>query len=223
MKKYTIASITFLVFFFQAAVGQSNKLVSIFDGKTLSGWRTYQNKPSDSWSVEYGVLHGNGITATKHADLITDAEYENFKLVFDWKISKGGNSGLLYLVTEQYPSSHQTGPEYQLIDDIGYPGKLENWQKAGANYAMNPPELDATLPAGKWNHTVIIVNRGHVEHWLNGKRVVTCEMWTEAWNKAKAEGKWKDYPGYGISKKGHIALQDHGGETWFKNIKIQVL
>lgn len=202
---------------------QSNKLVPIFDGKTLAGWRTFQNKPSDSWKVVGGLLYGNGLNKGNHADLITEAEYEHFKLVFDWKISKGGNSGLLYMVNEQSDASFHSGPEYQLLDDQGYPEKIENWQKTGANYAMQAPTMNATLPAGKWNHTVIIVNRGRVEHWLNGKRVVEYELWSDAWNKAKAAGKWKDYPQYGMSKKGHIAIQDHGGDIWLRNIKIQEL
>lgn len=202
---------------------EGKKMKSIFDGKSLAGWRTYQNKPSDSWQVKNGILYGNGTNAGKHADLITEAEYENFKLALDWKISKAGNSGILYMVKETDEPSYHSGPEYQLLDDKGYPEKIENWQKTGANYAMNPPAVDATLPAERWNHTVIIVNRGHVEHWLNGKKVVEYELWSDEWKKNKAAGKWKDVPGYGMSKKGHIALQDHGGETWFKNIKIMEL
>jgi hypothetical protein len=110
-----------------------------------------------------------------------------------------------------------------LLDDRGYPTKIEDWQKTGANYAMDPPLMDATKPAGEWNHTVIIVNKGHVEHWLNGKKVVEYELWTDTWQKHKATGKWKDHKGYGLASKGHIAIQDHGGEAWFKNITIREL
>ena len=78
-------------------------------------------------------------------------------------------------------------------------------------------------PVGEWNHTRIVVNKGHVEHWLNGKKVVEYELWTDEWKKKKNEGKWKDAPGYGLAKKGHIALQDHGSEAWFKNIRIKEL
>jgi len=88
---------------------------------------------------------------------------------------------------------------------------------------MDPPLLDATKPAGEWNHTVIIVNKGHVQHWLNGKKWWNMKLWTDTWKQHKATGKWKDAKGYGMSKKGHIALQDHGGEAWFKNIKIKEL
>ena len=88
---------------------------------------------------------------------------------------------------------------------------------------MDPPLMDATKPAGEWNHTKIIVNRGHVEHWLNGKKVVEYELWTDTWKQHKANGKWKDAKGYGLAKKGHIAIQDHGGEAGFKNIMIKEL
>ncbi len=208
-----------------AALAQNNKWTNLFDGKTLAGWRTYQNKPADSWQTNDGVLSnkGNKDPNTKHADLITEKQYENFELSIEWKIAPQANSGILYMVTEEFPSSYHSGPEYQLIDDKGYPGKLETWQITGANYAMDAPMLDATKPAGEWNLTVIIVNKGHVEHWLNGKKVVAYDLWTDAWKQHKETGKWKDVKGYGLSKKGHIALQDHGGEAWFKNIKIREL
>lgn len=204
---------------------QNNKTKSLFDGKTLAGWRTYQNKPADSWFVKDGMLcnKGNKDPNTKHADLITEQQYENFELSFDWKIGPAGNSGFLYMVTEEFPSSYLSGPEYQLLDDKGYPSKIEDWQKTGANYAMDPPLLDATKPAGEWNHTVIKVNKGHVEHWLNEKKVVEYELWNDAWKQHKASGKWKDAKGYGAAKKGYLAIQDHGGEAWFKNIVIKEL
>ncbi len=127
------------------------------------------------------------------------------------------------MVNEAYPQAHLSGPEYQLIDDTGYPGKLEDWQKTGANYAMHTAPTAHPKPAGEWNNTRIVVNKGHVEHWLNGEKVVAYELWTDDWKKRKTEGKWKDAPDYGMTKKGRIALQDHGSEAWFKNIKIKEL
>lgn len=199
--------------------------VTLFDGKTLNGWRAYQNKPMDSWAVSNGELYnkGNADTTLKHADLITETQFENFQLNIDWKIAPQANSGILYMVNEAYPVTYQSGPEYQLIDDKGYPGKLENWQKTGANYAMDPPLVDATKPIGEWNQTVIIVNHGNVEHWLNGKKVAAYQVGSDSWKEHKAKGKWKDTKSYGISPIGHIALQDHGGQVWFKNIMIREL
>lgn len=199
---------------------------SLFDGQTLTGWRTYQNKPADSWTVKDGTLYCKGSTTDKsdlRADLITTGQYENFDLSFDWKISPQGNSGVMYLVTEEFPAAYLSGPEYQLIDDVNFPSKLEDWQKTGANYAMDAAPAAQPKPVGEWNHTRIVVNKGHVEHWLNGTKVVDYQLWTEEWKQKKATGKWKDAPGYGSSKKGHIALQDHGSEAWFKNIKIKEL
>jgi hypothetical protein len=208
----------------QSETGQGYK--SLFDGKTMTGWRTYQNKPADSWMVKDGTLYCKGSTTDKsdrRADLITTEEFENFDLSLDWKISPKGNSGIMYMVTEQYPAAYLSGPEYQIIDDKNFPEKLETWQMTGANYAMDPAPTAAPNPPGEWNHARIVVNRGHVEHWLNGKKIVDYQLWTEDWKQKKLAGKWKDAEGYGMSKRGHIALQDHGSEAWFKNIRIKDL
>lgn len=198
----------------------------LFDGFSIRGWRSFQHKQSDSWSVKEGVLHCVSKQAglnIMRADLITDQQYENFELSADWKISPGGNSGILYMVSEKYSGAHLSGPEYQLIDDIGFPQKLEDWQKTGANYAMNSAPEATPKPVGEWNTTRIVVNKGQVEHWLNGKRIVVYKLGSDTWKQEKASGKWKDAPGYGLSGKGHIALQDHGSEAWFRNIKIKEL
>lgn len=198
----------------------------LFDGKTLDGWKTFKNQPG-SWKVTDGMLCSASADAG-NADLLTNGMYENFELDIDWKLSPQGNSGILYLVTEDYDQTYLSGPEYQLIDDDDFPEKIEDWQKTGANYAMNPPAVKAAKKPGEWNTTKIIVNKGHVEHWLNGKKVVEYSLWSDDWKKAKAAGKWKDAAGYAASKSGHIALQSsHSGvETsgiCFRNIKIRQL
>ena len=198
----------------------------LFDGKTMNGWRTYQNKPSPSWLVDSGTLHCKGSAANYGAitaDLMTADPYENFDLLVDWKISPRGNSGILYMVTEDSAYSYLSGPEYQIIDDKNFPEKLEDWQLTAANYAMHPAPSAAPNPVGEWNHTRIVVNKGHVEHWLNGKKVVEYDLYSDDWTKKKMSGKWKDVASYGQSKKGHIAFQNHGSEAWFKNIKIKEL
>lgn len=199
---------------------------SLFDGRTLNGWRTYQDKPADSWSVQDGVLYCKGSSTDKsdrRADLITVDTFTNFDLEMDFKIAPQGNSGIMYMVTEEFPTAYLSGPEYQIIDDENFPEKLEDWQKTAANYAMHTAPLAHPHPAGEWNHARIVVNRGHVEHWLNGEKVVDYQLWTDDWKQRKATGKWKDAPGYGLSPSGHIALQDHGSEAWFRNIKIKRL
>lgn len=195
----------------------------LFDGKSTNGWRTYRKAPADGWEVLNGELISKKDGVTKRADLITTDQYENFELVFDWKVEKGANSGVIYRALETDRPSHESGPEYQLIDDIGYPDKLEDWQKSGADYAMHPPTSLASKPAGEYNRTKIVVNKSHAEHWLNGIKVVEFEFWTPEWQELKQKGKWKDAKDYGMTKKGYIALQDHGGGVRFKNIKLRSL
>jgi hypothetical protein len=200
----------------------------LFDGQSLDDFRTYKSESGSSWKVVDGMICSTKPEGDKNPDLITNGKYENFELQVDWKISPQGNSGIMYHVTEDYDHPYESGPEYQLIDDDGFPEKIENWQKTGANYAMNPPMIRAIRQPGEWNHTVIIVSKGHVEHWLNGKKVVEYELWTDEWKKHKAEGKWKDAPGYGAAKSGYLAFQaSHSGVentgVCFKNIKIKIL
>lgn len=197
--------------------------VLLFDGETTKGWRNYKNREADGWSVEKGELYCKETGVNKRADLITADQYENYELQIDWKISPKKNSGIIYMVTEENDASYESGPEYQLIDDVGYPGKLSDKQLSGANYDMQAPSAKVSKPAGEFNHTKIVINKGHVEHWLNGKKVVDYQLWTPEWEQQKANSKWKDVKPYGMSKKGYIALQDHGGGVAFKNIKIKLL
>jgi hypothetical protein len=196
----------------------------LFDGKTMDGWRTYKEKKTNSWEVQDGMLHNLPVIAEKsdlRADLITAEVYDNFELSIDWIISPKGNSGVLYMVQESESSSHLTGPEYQIIDDVNFPQKLEDWQKTGANYAFDPAPSAKPNPAGQWNRTLISVKGNKVEHWLNGKRIVQYTLYGEKWQAAKTAGKFKEAAHYAEIKKGHIALQDHGSEAWFRNIRIR--
>jgi len=197
--------------------------VLLFDGTTMTGWRSYKNKEQEGWSVKDGELYCKAEGVTKRADLITNSKYENYELQIDWKISPKKNSGIIYMATEENGASYESGPEYQLIDDTGYPAKLQDKQLSGANYDMHAPSSKTVKPAGEYNHTKIVINKGHVEHWLNGTKVVEYELWTPEWEQTKAKSKWKDVKPYGMSKSGHIALQDHGGGIAFKNIKLKAL
>ena len=195
----------------------------LFDGTTMNGWRSYQNKQTDNWDIKNGELYCKIEGVTKRADLITSDKYENYELQIDWKISPKKNSGIVYMVTEDNGATYESGPEYQLIDDIGYPGKLSDKQLSGSNYDMNAPTAKVVKPADEFNHTKIVINKGHVEHWLNGTKVVDYQLWTPEREQTKANSKWKDVKTYGMTKSGHIALQDHGGGIAFKNIKIKPL
>ncbi len=197
----------------------------LFDGTTLNGWRSYLKDTITGWIVEEGTLKALGKGGDIGGDIISEDQFENFELKMEWKIAPEGNSGILYLVVEDtsYTAVYETGPEYQLLDDEGFPEPLEDWQLTGANYAMHVAKDKELKPVGEWNTAKIVMDHGHVEHWLNGKKVVEYEMWSEEWKELVQAGKWKDYPGYGSAKKGHIALQDHGSFVWFRNMKIREL
>lgn len=207
---------------------ENGKWISLFDGKTLNGWHGY-NKTGEikNWTIEEKAMVCLGAAAgDTGGDIVSDTDFGDFELSWEWKIDKEGNSGVMYHVIEspKYKAPYETGPEYQLIDDIGFPDKLEEWQKTGADYAMNVTNDKKKLnPVGEWNTSKIVFNNGHVEHWLNGEKVVEFEAWNEAWKKKKNEGKWKDFPDYGLAKNGKIALQDHGNKAYFKNIMIREL
>ena len=197
--------------------------ILLFDGTTMNGWRSYKNKESEGWDVKNGELYCKEEGVKKRVDLITNNKYENYELLIDWKIAPKKNSGIIYMVTEENNASYESGPEYQLIDDLGYPSKLSDKQLSGANYDMHAPTAKVAKPAGEFNQTKIVINKGHVEHWLNGTKVVDYQLWTPEWEQVKANSKWKDVKAYGMSKSGHIALQDHGGGVAFKNIKLKPL
>ena len=200
----------------------------LFDGKSMRGWHGYNGQSLKAWTIEDCALKTVGTEGNYgsdlRADLATDREFTSFEVSLDWKATKGGNSGLMYGVVEdkKYDAAWKTGPEYQFIDDVGFPEKLEEWQKAGANYAMHLPNAEKGLkPVGEWNNSRIVVNGSHVEHWLNGKKILEFERWTPEWQKLRDSGKWKEAPDYGRAKTGRIVLQDHGSVFWFRNIKVR--
>ena len=202
---------------------QEAEWISLFDGKTLNGWRSFNSDTIAGWTVEDGCLTGLGEGSDLSGDIVTVDQYDNFELYFEWKIAPGGNSGVMFHVLEDgHKTTYETGPEYQLLDDVGFPKPLEDWQLTGANYAMHVAENKTLKPVGEFNITRILVDGSHVEHWLNGEKIVEYEMWSDDWYQRKENGKWKDYPDYGMARKGYIALQDHGSKIWFRNIKIRL-
>lgn len=203
---------------------KSDNWILLFDGNTTNGWLNFKQDTISGWEVQQGNLVGLGKGGDLGGDIITKQQFEDFELYFEWAIDKEGNSGVLYRVLESsYPTVYATGPEFQILDDVGFPGKLEEWQKTGANYAMHNAEGKTLLPIGEFNTSRIIIKNGEVEHWLNGKKVVSYQLWTDDWKKRVQESKWKDYPAYGTAIKGHISLQDHGSIVKYRNIKIKNL
>jgi len=202
----------------------------LFDGRTTAGWHPFGKDASvapskaNGWDVSDGTLVALGRGTETTADIVTNEDYASFELLVDWKLAPQANSGIFFHVVEQGQKEiYATGPEYQLIDDDGWAGPLEAWQKTGANYAMHPPLAKAAKPVGEWNRTRIVVNGDHVEHWLNGVKTSDYRLWTAEWQALKTNGKWKDYPAYGVAKQGKLGLQNHGNMSWFRNIKVRPL
>lgn len=198
----------------------------LFDGATFNGWRNFGGDSLIGWTIDSGNLLALGLGGDHANDIITTDEFSDFELSLEWKTSPGGNSGIFFNAVEDtsITAIYEIAPEYQLVDDIGFPEKLEEWQKTGACYAMFTADSNKKLsPVGEYNLSKIVVDNGHVEHWLNGSRVVEYQMWTPQWDSLKMAGKWKDYPLYGTARRGHIGLQDHGKQTWIRNIKIRTL
>ena len=200
----------------------------LFDGKTLNGWKDYNGTTlTQPWHVVDGCIQAKGDGSDASGYIVTDKQYENFELSWDWKLSKGGNSGMLYHVVErpQFAVPYVTGPEYQLIDEPNFPEPLEEWQKLGVDYAMHLPDKAKMKvnPQGEWNNSKIVFDNGHVEHWLNGVKILEFEAWTDDWYAKKNSGKWANAPEYGLAKKGVLCLQDHGYPASFRNIKIKEL
>ena len=197
----------------------------LFNGQNMDGWKTYKDRENNSWEIADGALHCKPEDAAdKRADLRTVDQYANFELAFDWKIAPTDNSGVIYRSTEEFEQAYLSGPEYQVIDDKGYPDQLTPTQTSGSNYDMHAaPDTKPINPPGEWNTGRIIVNGNHVEHWLNGAKVIEYEISSADWKTRKEGSKWKDAKGYGASAMGYIDLQDHGGEVWYKNIMIKTL
>lgn len=212
----------------KSAGSQEDNWMYLFDGTSVDGWRGYNEKTlPEGWVIEEGMLKSLGRGGDIGGDIVYGKEeFGEFELSLEWKIAEGGNSGIFYHVLEggKYKAPYNNAPEYQVIDQIGFPQKLEPWQSIGADYGMYEPDFEgAVKKAGEWNTSRIVFTNEKVSYFLNGKKTVEYVPWSEDWTKRKEEGKWKDYPDYGIAKKGLIGLQDHGSYIWYKNIKIKKL
>jgi Domain of Unknown Function (DUF1080) len=204
----------------------------LFDGSTLDGWKRFNHDTiGPLWSVKEGMIvcDGQGLgegTANIGGSLITTRPFGNFELSVEWKISPGGNSGIIYHVVEgpKYKHDYETGPEFQVIDDGGWKDQLGDAQKAGSNYDMYPASATKKVnPVGEWNTARLIYNNGHVEHWLNGEKVVEFDESSADFTERYKKSKWVDYPDWNKFKSGAIALQDHGAPVYYRNIKIKAL
>lgn len=190
----------------------------LFDGKTTSGWRAFkQTEIGPGWKVEKGILFPDPKVAR---DIVTKADYANFELTFDWRISKGGNSGVMFHVIPAGDAPYESGPEYQILDNSrGEPPK----EQAGGLFALVAPSMDMTRPVGQFNQARLIVTQGKVQHWLNGMEVARYEIGSPQFKALVAASKFQRWPIFATGATGGIALQNHGDDVAFRNIKIRVL
>ena len=190
----------------------------LFDGKTTKGWRAFkQAEIGPGWKVENGVLFPDPKVAK---DIVTKGDYANFELSFEWRISKGGNSGVMFHVIPEGSETYESGPEYQILDNSrGVPPG----EQAGALYALVAPAMDMTKPVGEFNQARLIVDHGKVQHWLNGMEVARYQIGSPEFKALVAASKFRRWPVFATGTTGGIALQNHGNDVGFRNIKIRVL
>jgi hypothetical protein len=218
----------------------SQAWTSLFDGHSFAGWRGVglDSIPA-GWTIEDGTIHKlpSGAVPTapdgqplEGGDLMTVGTYRNFELVLEWKISPAGNSGIKYNVSEAMstasPPVHAAlGFEYQVLDDERHPDAKNGPNRtAGALYDIFAPAADKPLhPVGSFNEARIVFHHGHGEHWLNGVKILKFDLGSAAFDSAYAHSKFVPIQGFAQQRDGHIVLQDHGDEVWFRNIKIREL
>ena len=201
---------------------QSDEWTLLLDGNIDDHWEMYNQGEMKGWELRNGELHSSGAGWDKDEDIVTKKEYENFELDLEWKVEPGNSSGIFFHVQRGDHPIYEAAPEYQIMDDEGWDSELKPNQKTAGNYAMHAPQNAQLKPVGEWNTTKIIVDHPHVEHWLNGEKVVEYEIGSEDWKARKAADKWAEVPRYGMAKSGHIGLQN-AGKVVYRDIKIREL
>ncbi len=193
----------------------------LLEASTAKHWLGWESPDlPKGWTVANGVISKDG----EVDDLVTRDEYANFELELEWKLGKGGNSGVFYRGTREYDHIYWSAPEYQLLDDANAPDGRNRLTSAAAAYALYAAPAGVVKPFGQWNKTRIVVDGAHVEHWLNGRKVVEYELWSPDWKEKVAGSKFAKYPDYGLAKKGLIGIQgDHAGALALRHIRIREL
>lgn len=194
---------------------------TLFDGTSMNAFRGYKSQTMPKgWSIVNGELTKSGSVE----DLVTREKFANFELSFDWKLGPGGNGGVMYRVTEEYDHPYWSGPEYQLLDDAGHPDGKSRLTAAGSDYALYPSPAGVVKPADQWNSSLIVVQGNHVQHWMNGQKLLEYDLLSPDWAAKVKASKFGAWPNYGRATSGYIAIQgDHNGVLAMRNIKIRVL
>ena len=203
------------------AAAQAGSWRPLFDGSSTSAWRGYKSDAMPAgWRVSDGVLSKDVAVP----DIISREQFGDFELELDWRIGEAGNSGIFYRGTEEYNRIYWSAPEYQLLDDEKAADNKTRLTCAGASYALYPSPAGHLKPVGQWNQTRILARGPHVEHWLNGVKLLEFEQGSADWNAKVAASKFKDWPNFGKAMRGHLAIQgDHAGTLAFRSIRIRTL
>lgn len=201
----------------QAAADKAAGWRPLFDGTTLTGWRGYRTPVAAGWTAVDGTLARTG----PGGDLMTTEEFADFELELEWKVGPGGNSGIIYRVATGPDQPWHTGPEMQVLDNTRHADGKNPLTSAGSNYAVHAPVKDVTRPVGEWNAARLVVRGAHVEHWLNGVKLLEYELGSPDWEARVKASKFATLPGYGRATRGHLVLQDHNDPVWYRNIRIR--
>ena len=218
-----MTSILLFLIFFNGCSDKSQDWVILFDGGSVDQWRGYKqdNFPKDGWAVENGTL--KTIVGGNRVDIITKDIYENFELVLEWRVSPAGNSGIFYFATEESDYIWQTAPEMQVLDDSEHPDGKRAVTSAGSLYDLISPTEKSLKTVGEFNEARIKVKNNQVEHWLNDRKILTYEYGSDTINELIAKSKFKSMLFFAKANSGHVGLQHHGEEVWYRNIRIRKL
>lgn len=192
---------------------------SLFDGTTMTGWHNFDTpgKPVKGWQALDGIIE----RVTAGGDLVTDRTFADFELTLDWRISRGGNSGILYRIDPTASVTYQSGPEMQVLDDSEHADGQSQLTAAGSVYGLYAAPIGVVRAVGYWNNVRLVVRGTHVEHWLNGKQTASYELGSPEWVARVQGSKFRAWPGYGRARRGFIGLQDHGDRVAYRNIRIR--
>jgi hypothetical protein len=199
--------------------------IALFDGSDLSQWRGFRRDDVPaSWRVEDGTLAFTPLDdGAQRGDLITREQFSDFELELEWRISPGGNSGIMYRVSEDHPQTWHSGPEMQVLDDDAHQDGITPMQRSGALYDLIAAPDGIARPAGEWNQVRIVLQGDRIQQWLNGRQTADIEIGSDEWNRIVGASKFGEMPGFAANRSGHIALQDHGDAVWFRNVRIRPL
>jgi hypothetical protein len=226
LKKVLVAFAIFLHTFASGVTSAKPKWQILFDGKSTASWRGFrrQSFPEKCWVLENRSLKTvAGCDKSDQVDIITRSKYKNFELELEWRVGPGANSGIIYLVSEDEDQTWKTGPEMQVLDDEKHPdGKLPT-TSAGSLFALIAPTNKTLRPVGEYNQARLVVRNGHVEHWLNGRKILEYDLVSDNLASLIAQSKFKSFPQFARLSEGHIALQFHGDEVWYRNVRVREL